>query len=341
MSKTHYGICSFCDSICGLQIEHDGKNIISIRGDKQNQFTRGYICPKGIAQQDLHSDPDRLRRPVRRKGGGWEEVSWAEAFEETGSRIAAIQKKYGNDAVAVYYGNPIAHNYSSILALLPFVRGFKTRNIYSATSVDSLTRILVSLLVYGNQALLPIPDIERTELLMIIGANPVISNGSVMAAPDCGKRLMEIRERGGKFIVIDPRYTETAAIADAHYFIRPGTDALFLLAMLNVMFEEEIADPGKLSPVIDGLDRLKKIAAEYPPERVADTVGIASEDIKALARNFSSSPNAVCYGRLGTSTQEFGSLATWLVAAVNIVTGNKDDLPSGSQKCIQLCHHFL
>ncbi len=324
MSKTHYGICNFCDSICGLQIEHDGKNIISIRGDRQNQFSRGHICPKGIAQQDLYNDPDRLRRPVRRKGGGWEEVSWAEAFAEAGSRIAAIQKKYGNDAIAVYYGNPTSHNYSSLLVLVPFVKGFKTRNIYSATSVDSLTRMLVSLLVYGSQALLPIPDIERTELLMIIGANPVVSNGSVMAAPDCKKRLMEIRERGGKIFVIDPRRTETAAIADAHYFIRPGTDALFLLAMLNTMFKEEIANPGKLNLMIDGLDRLKEIAAEYPPERVADTVGIASEDIKALARDFLSSPKAVCYGRMGTSTQEFGSLATWLVDAVNIVTGNLD-----------------
>ncbi|UCD85798.1 MAG: molybdopterin-dependent oxidoreductase [Deltaproteobacteria bacterium] len=324
MTKTHYGICSICEAICGLQIEHDGKNIISISGDKHDNFSRGYICPKGIALQDLHNDPDRLRLPVRRKGSGWEEVSWADAFEEAGGRIAEIQKKYGNDAVAVYYGNPIAHNYSSILAFLPFIKGFKTRNVYSANSVDSLTRVLVSLLVYGNQALLPIPDIERTELFMIIGANPVISNGSVMAVPDCERRLMEIRERGGKLIVIDPRYTETAAIADAHYFIRPGTDALFLLAMLNVMFEEEIADPDKLSPIIDGLDRLKKIVAEYPPERVADTVGIPSGDIKTLARDFSSSSKAICYGRLGTSTQEFGSLATWLVDAVNIVTGNLD-----------------
>lgn len=321
MSKTHYGICNFCDSICGLEIEHEGNEIIAVRGDKQDPFSRGHVCPKGIAQQDLYNDPDRIKRPVMKKNGQWEEVSWEEAYRLAGSRLAHIQAEYGNDAVALYYGNPIAHNYGSLLALVPFVKGFKSKNIYSATSVDSLTRMLISLLLYGNQAILPIPDITRTEYMLIIGANPVVSNGSIMTAGDCKKRLAEIRERGGRIVVVDPRRTETADIADAHYFIRPGADAFFLLALLDVLFKEGLAGPG---PMVKGLDRLESIADKFPPERVAEAVGIPSATIREIALEFAKSPKAVCYGRMGTSTQIFGSLATWLVDALNIVTGNID-----------------
>ena len=324
MSNVHYGICDFCDSACGLEIEMEGDQIIAIRGDHKDRFSRGHICPKGIAHQDLFNDPDRLRRPVRKKGSEWEEVSWEEALEEAGRSLAEVQRKYGRDALALYYGNPIGHNYGSLLCLVPFVKGFRTKNVYSATSVDQLTRMLVSLLVFGNQAVLPIPDIERTDYFLILGANPVVSNGSIMTASDCRNRLIEMRKRGAKIVVVDPRRNETAKIADAHYFIRPGTDALFLLSLLNVMFEEGLSNPGPLEQRINGLDRIKEISKGFPPSRAAKATGLSEADIRAIAVEFASAKKAVCYGRRGTSTQEFGSLATWLIDAVNVATGNVD-----------------
>jgi len=322
MAKLHYGMCNFCDSACGLEIELEGDRILSIRGDKQNTFTRGHICPKGVAQQDLYNDPDRLRRPVRKKGDDWEEVSWDEALDCAGRGLAEVQKKYGRDALGVYWGNPVSHDYGALLCLLPFLKGLRTKNIYSANSVDSLARMLVSFLVYGNQAVIPIPDIERTDYMLIIGANPVISHGSVMTAPDCRKRLREIRERGGKIVVIDPRRTETAAIADRHYFIIPGSDSLFLFAFLDVLFKENLANPGGLGSKLEGLDLLRQCAAQFPPEKAAPAVGISADQIRTLAREFAAAPSAVGYGRMGISTQEFGSLATWLIDAINLVTGN-------------------
>jgi len=324
MSKIHYGVCNICDSICGLEIEYEGSEVISIRGDKQDPFSRGHICPKGPSHKDVYKDPDRLRKPVRRNGDKWEEISWEQGLDEAGKKLAAVQKKYGNDAVAVYYGNPTTHNMDSASMLLPWLKGFKSKNIFSVNSVDALTRMFVSLLVFGNQAILPVPDIERTEHFLIIGANPVVSKGSVMTAPDCKKRLLEIKERGGKIIVIDPRRNETAEIADKHYFIRPGTDALFLFAMLDVIFKHGLSDLGKLAGMVEGLEKLKSMAAEFPPERVSGKVGISAGDIRAITKEFCSSKKAVCYGRMGISCQEFGSLATWLIDVVNVVTGNLD-----------------
>ena len=245
MPKIHYGMCNLCDSICGLEIEYEGSQVVSIRGDKQDPFSRGHICPKGLSHKKVYEDPDRLRKPMRRKGEEWVEVSWEEALDEAGSRLATVQKNYGADALAVYYGNPTTHNMDSCLMLLPFLKGFKSKNIYSVNSVDALTRMFVSYLVYGNQAIIPVPDITRTDHLLIIGANPVMSNGSTMTAPDCKKRLLEIKQRNGKIVVIDPRRNETAAIADEHHFIRPGMDALFLFAMLRTIFSEGLAKPGR------------------------------------------------------------------------------------------------
>jgi len=324
MSNVHYGICDFCDSMCGLEIELEGGKIKSIRGDKQHRFSRGHICPKGIAQQDLHADPDRLRVPVRKKGADWEEVTWEEALEESGMRLAEVQRNHGRDSLGLYYGNPIGHNYGSLFCLVPFVKGLKTRNVYSATSVDQLTRMLVSLLVFGNHALLPIPDIERTDYFLILGANPVISNGSIMTASDCRTRLLEMRERGAKIVVVDPRRNETAKIADRHYFIRPGADALFLLSVLSVIFEEGLFDPGAFGKRVSGFERIKEIAQAFPPSRTARATRLGEQDLRTIAREFASAKKAVCYGRRGISTQEFGSLATWLTDVLNVVTGNID-----------------
>jgi anaerobic selenocysteine-containing dehydrogenase len=324
LPQIYYGVCSFCDASCGLAIEYQDGEVISIRGDKQNAFSRGHVCPKGLALKDLYNDPDRLRAPLRRTEAGWEQVSWEDALDEAGERIVAVQKKFGRDALALYYGNPTAGDYALLLVLLPFIKALRTKNIYSATSLDSLTRMLTSLWLYGSQAVMPVPDLERTRLLVIIGANPVVSHGSVMTAPDTKKRLQEIRERGGKIIVIDPRRTETAAIAQVHHFIRPGADALFLLAVIHALFEEGLADEGAIKGRIEGMDELQNIARGFPPSRVAAAVGMSAETIASLAREFAAEPKAVMYGRMGVSTQEFGSLATWLTDAVNIVAGKLD-----------------
>src|SRR6185503_1309182 len=239
MTETHYAVCNRCDAMCGLEIETDGRTILAIRGDQNDPFSRGHICPKGAAHADIYNDPDRLRRPVRRVDNRWEEISWREAIAEVSRRVVAIQRQHGPDALGIYYGNPVGHSYQTMLAVLPFVKMAGTRNVFSSSSVDAHPRMLVSRLLYGNQALLPVPDIERTDLLVVMGANPIVSNGSVMSAPDVKTRLRAIRERSGRIIVIDPRFSETAAVADEHHFIRPGTDALLLLAVLNVLHAED------------------------------------------------------------------------------------------------------
>jgi anaerobic selenocysteine-containing dehydrogenase len=326
MPDVHHGFCNFCDAMCGLAIEIEGDRILSIRGDKQNPFSKGYVCPKGIAQQDVHNDPDRLRKPIRRRGKDWEEIGWEEAIDEVGEQVAALQKKHGNDSLAVYFGNPISHNYASLLQLVPFVRGFRTKNVYSSGSVDSFSRMLVSQLMYGSPAALPVPDLGRTNYFLIIGANPAVSNGSIMTAPDCKRRMRELRERGGKLVVIDPRRTETADMADEHHFIRPAADALFLVAFLQVFFAEGLSRPHRFPVPVDGLDDVRKFVADFPPERVAPHVGIEPNTIRRLARDFARADGAACYGRMGTSVQSFGALATWLIDVINLVSGNMDQV---------------
>jgi len=324
MSSVHYGLCNFCDAICGLAIEVEGDRIVSIRGDEQDPFSKGYVCPKGIAQQDIYSDPDRLRQPLRRRGKDWEEIGWKDAIEEVAERTAGIQKKYGNDSLALYFGNPISHNYAGLLHLVPWVRGFRSKNVYSANSVDSFARMLVSQLMYGSPAVLPVPDLDRTNHFLIIGANPVVSNGSVMTAPDCKRRLRELQARGGKIIVIDPRRTETAMIADEHHFIVPSTDALFLAAFLHVLLEEKKREGFTFPAPAVGLDIVREFVADFSPEQVADRVGIDAATIRRLVMDFARADRAVCYGRIGTSIQPFGTLCTWLIDVINLVSGNMD-----------------
>lgn len=324
MPHVHHGFCNFCDAICGLSIEVEGDRILSIRGDNQDPFSKGYVCPKGIAQQDVYNDPDRLRRPIRRRGKEWDEIGWDEAIDEVAERTAALQKKHGDDSLAFYFGNPISHNYAGLLHLVPFARGFRTKNIYSAGSVDTFSRMLVSQLMYGTPAALPIPDLERTNYFLVMGANPVVSNGSLMTAPDCKGRLRALRERGGRLVVIDPRRTETADMADEHHFIAPGTDALFLAAFVQVLFAEGLTKPHRFPVPVDGLNDVRSFIADFSPERVAAHVGIAPDTIRRLARDFANADGAACYGRMGTSVQSFGALATWLIDVINLATGNMD-----------------
>jgi anaerobic selenocysteine-containing dehydrogenase len=310
--------------MCGLAIEVDGPRVVSIRGDVDDVFSRGHICPKAVALQDLHDDPDRLRRPLRRQGSDWHEIGWDEALDLAAERLSEVQRAHGLSAVAVYQGNPTVHNYGAILYGQLLQRALGTRSRYSATSVDQLPHMLASLLMFGHQLLLPVPDLDRTSFFLMLGANPLVSNGSLMTAAGVERRLRALRARGGRLIVVDPRRTETAAMADTHLAIRPGTDALFLLALLEVVFAEDRARPGRLEAVLSGLDEVKALAREYPPERVAAATGIGAEEIRSLARGFAEAPAAVAYGRVGVSTQEFGGLCQWLVNVLNAITGNLD-----------------
>lgn len=322
---THFRACNLCEAICGIAIEVRDGGIVSIRGDQDDPFSQGHICPKAVALQDIHSDRDRLKRPLRRRAdGGWQEIGWRAAFDETAERLRAVQSRYGRDAVAVYLGNPNVHNYGSLLYGVPLLRTLRTKNRFSATSVDQLPHHLAAHLMFGHQLLLPIPDLDRTRLLLVLGANPVASNGSLMTAPGISRRLKELRRRGGRLIVIDPRRTETARLADRHHFIRPGTDALLLAAVVHTLFAEELTSSGRLAELCDSQETVRRSVAELSPERVAPATGIAAETIRSLAREFAAAPAAACYGRMGVSTQEFGGLCQWLINVLNIVSGNLD-----------------
>jgi anaerobic selenocysteine-containing dehydrogenase len=323
-SRTHYRTCPLCEATCGLAIEVEGDRVTSIRGDDDDVFSAGYICPKATALADLHADPDRLRRPLRRVGDDWEEMEWDDAFDLVAHRLKLIQQAYGRDAVAVYQGNPTAHNLGLLTYGQVFLRRLGTRNLYSATSADQLPHMLSSLTMFGHQVLFPVPDIDRTDFMLIMGGNPLVSNGSIMTAPGVKKRLKAVQERGGKLVVVDPRRTETAALADQHIFVKPGTDALLLLAMLEVLHSDGVADPAHLAPHVAGADDVRRLALEFPPERVADLIGTDAATIRQLARDFAAADSAVCYGRIGVCTQEFGGLSSWLINLVNILTGNLD-----------------
>ena len=323
-TRIDFAQCMLCEALCGLEVEHDGTSVARIRGDAQDPFSRGHVCPKGVALAELQNDPDRVRQPLRRVGDRFEPIGWDDALELAARRLAEIQRAHGRDAVATYFGNPAAHSYSAILFYQVLVDALATRNRYSANSVDTLPRFLTSYLLYGNQVQVPVPDIDRTDYLLMLGANPEVSTGSVLTAPDDATRLRALRARGGEHVVIEPRRTETAAVADEHHFIRPGSDALFLAALLHVLFEERLAAPGRLLPLLDGWDAARRLVAPFTPERVAAATGIAADVTRRLARELAAAPTAVCYGRVGTSVQEFGALATWLVELVNVATGNLD-----------------
>ncbi len=322
-NSPHYRNCNLCEAICGIEIKvHEDR--LEIRGDGADPFSRGYICPKAVALQDFHYDKDRLRHPVRRTANGWERIGWDEAFDEVARNLKRIRSTHGRHSVATYLGNPGAHNYGIMLFAPPFIRSLRTHNRFSATSVDQLAHHLASYLMFGHQFLLPVPDLERTKFFLILGANPLVSNGSLMTAPGMNRRLQEIRERGGKVILVDPRRNETARLADLHLFIRPGTDVLLLLALLHVVYAEGLTSPGPLAAFTRGIETIRDLVSEFSPERVAETTGIEAEQIRLLAREFAAAESAVCYGRIGVSTQEFGGVCQWLIYVLNIVTGNLD-----------------
>ena len=320
----HYRTCPFCEATCGLEVETQGSEVVSVRGDKEDVFSRGFICPKAHGLKQLHEDPDRLRTPLVRRDGELVEATWDEAFEEIDRRLSPLLAEHGRDAVAVYLGNPIVHNLSGVLYGPAFVRALGSRNVYSASTVDQMPKQVSSGLMFGTMLSIALADVDRTDHLLILGANPLVSNGSLLTAPDMRGRLRAIRERGGKVVVVDPRRTRTAEEADEHHFIRPGTDAVLLAAMACTLVEEGLADPGPLREHLNGLDEVMELVRGFPPERAAGACGIPAEEIRRMARELAAAPRAVVYGRVGTCTQEFGTLASWLVDVLNVLTGNLD-----------------
>ncbi|HEY8559038.1 MAG TPA: molybdopterin-dependent oxidoreductase [Pyrinomonadaceae bacterium] len=324
MSEVHYRSCNLCEAICGIEIKHENGKVLSITGDKNDLFSRGHICPKALALKDIYEDPNRLKLPVKRTGGDWREISWDEAFDEIAAKIGGIQTKHGGNAVAVFQGNPSVHNFGTLLSSGELLKALKTQNHYTATSVDQLPHHFAAWAMLGHPLLLPIPDIDRTGYFLILGANPLASNGSLMTAPDILNRLEAINRRGGKIVLLDPRRTETARVAAEHHFIEPASDALFLLAIINTLFAENLVDLGKAADFTDGVETLREISKNYAPEKVASFTGIPAAEIRRIAIEFASAESAVCYGRIGLSTQKFGGLCQWLINAINILTGNFD-----------------
>jgi anaerobic selenocysteine-containing dehydrogenase len=324
MPQLHHRACHLCEAICGIVIETEDDRILSIRGDKKDPLSRGHICPKAVALQDLHTDPDRLRRPVKRVGETWEEISWSEALDMTAEGLKAVQAEHGRSAVAVYQGNPTVHNHGLILYAQYFIRALRTKMRFSSTSVDQLPHQFVAMQMFGHQLMMPVPDLDRSRFLLIIGGNPAASMGSLMTAPDVAKRLTAIRERGGQVILVDPRRTETAALSDEHLFIRPGTDALLLAAMVTALFESDGVVTDRLSPLLSGVEALREELVEFTPEAVAPITGISAEKIRSLATALSEADGGSVYGRMGVSTQAFGGVCQWLISVINILTGNLD-----------------
>ncbi len=324
MPATTTRACPLCEAICGLEIEVVDRQVAAIRGDRQDVFSRGHVCPKAVALQDLETDPERLRRPLRRVGETWQEIGWDEAFDEAAKRLGQVQAQHGRDAVAVYLGNPNVHNYGSTLYLPPLLKALGSKNLYSATSVDQLPHHLAAQWMFGHGLLLPVPDLDHTQFLLVLGANPAVSNGSLMTAPGVKERLKAIRARGGTIVLVDPRRTETAALADRHLAIRPGADAFLLAALLATLFEEDLARPGRLAALTNGLAEARAAFAAFPPEAVEGATGIPAAEIRRLARELAAAPSAAVYSRLGTSLHPFGTTCQWLVNLLNVVTGNLD-----------------
>ncbi len=315
------GVCNLCEAICGLRLTLEDGRITSVKGNPDDPLSRGHICPKALALQDIHEDPDRLRRPVRRTSSGWEEIGWDEAFDLVADNLARTITEHGRDAVAVYLGNPNVHSLGSMTHAPAMLKALRTKNVYSATSVDQLPHQLVAHLMYGHQLLIPVPDIDRTQLFVVVGGNPMASNGSLMTVPDFPGRLRELRARGGRMVVLDPRRTETAKAADEHHFVRPGTDAFVLLAMLNTVFAEGLA---KAPEYVDGLDEVEAAVRPFTPERAEAVSGLPAEVIRSTARDLAETDRAALYGRMGVSTQQFGSVCQWAIQCLNIVCGNLD-----------------
>ena len=323
-TATHFRTCPLCEATCGLEITMQGDSIGTIRGDRDDVFSHGFICPKGTAVKHLQDDPDRLRAPLVREGGSLREASWEEAFAALEKGLAPIIERHGKDSVALYVGNPSVHSLSASVMLPALVKALGTKNFYTAATVDQIPKHVSCGLMFGSPTLIPVPDVDRTDYIVLLGANPWVSNGSLATAPDFRGRLEAVRERGGKVVVVDPRRTETATGADEHLFIRPGTDALFLMAVVRTLFDEGLVALGELAQHVNGVRDVAALAEPFTPEAVAARTGIEADVIRRIAREIAAAPSASVYDRVGAHQQEFGTLASWASDVINVLTGNLD-----------------
>jgi anaerobic selenocysteine-containing dehydrogenase len=323
-SRTALRVCPLCEATCGLTLTIESGRVTQARGDRDDVFSQGFICPKGASFGALDSDPDRLRTPLVRRDGELCEASWAEAFDAVAAGIRGVVERYGPNSVGTVFGNPNVHTVAGALYPPVLIAGLGTRSVFSASTVDQMPKHVSSGLLYGDANAIPVPDLDRTDHLLLIGANPLESNGSLCTAPNFPGKLKALKARGGTLTVIDPRRTRTAKLADRHIAIRPGTDALLLAAMTHVLFEEHLVDPGELAPHLQGVDELAEAIRDFTPEAVAEACDVDADTIRALARELAAAPTAAVYGRIGSCTVPHGTLASWLVDVLGILTGNLD-----------------
>jgi anaerobic selenocysteine-containing dehydrogenase len=319
-------LCPFCEACCGLVVSYEPTthHIVSIKGDKDNPFSQGFLCPKSQGFKLLEEDPDRLRAPLIRQGRDLVETDYDTAIDFAASAIKRIRAKHGGDSISMHIGNPVAHNIGLVLYGSLFLQMFPTRNAATSGSIDHIAKCVSSVEMFGCEATIPVPDIDRTQHIIIIGANPVVSNGSLVTAPGWPRRLQALKARGGKIVVIDPRRTETSQIADQHVFLKPATDAYLMIAMVHVLFEEGLVKLGALQDHVTGVERLRDEAKRFAPERVAGVTGVPADTIRQLARDLAAAESGVVYGRIGTTAQKFGAMASWLIDVLNLLTGNLD-----------------
>ncbi|MEE1669585.1 molybdopterin oxidoreductase family protein [Streptomyces sp. WAC07094] len=324
MSRTALRICPLCEATCGLTLTVEDDRVTGARGDRDDVFSRGFICPKGASFGAADSDPDRLRTPLVRRGGELREATWDEAFDAVAAGLRPVVERYGPHAVGVVLGNPNVHTVAGALYPTVLLAGLRTRSLFTASTLDQMPKHVSSGLLYGDANAVPVPDLDRTDHLLLIGANPLESNGSLCTAPDFPGKLKGLRARGGTLTVIDPRRTRTARLADRHVAVRPGTDALLLAAMTHVLFEEDLVDLGHLAPYVQGVDDVAAAVRDFTPEAAAGACDVGADTIRTLARELAAAPTAAVYGRIGSCTVPHGTLASWLVDVLNVLTGNLD-----------------
>ncbi|MSZ56670.1 MAG: molybdopterin-dependent oxidoreductase, partial [Actinobacteria bacterium] len=325
-NRTVFRTCPLCEATCGLEISvNPQEQIVRIRGDKDDVFSHGFICPKGSTLKQLHEDPDRLRKPMVKRDGVHVEVTWDEAWKEVERGLMGVIDRYGRSSLSAYLGNPNAHNLGPQLFSGVMLRSMGTRNIFSASSVDQMPMHVAGGFMFGTAQHIPVPDIDHTDYLLMLGANPYMSNGSLCTAPDYPGRIQAIRARGGKVVVVDPRRSKTAENSDEWVSIRPGTDGLFMAALANVMFAEGLVkvEP-RIASMMNGVEEFRTAVAPFTPENVTKATGVPAEDIVRIAREMCAAPTCAVYGRIGVNTVEFGATNAWLVNALSIITGNFD-----------------
>jgi anaerobic selenocysteine-containing dehydrogenase len=324
MGQVQHRVCNLCEAMCGLWIETEGTEIVSIKSNAEDVLSKGAFCPKSQYLASLYEDPDRLKKPQKRVGEKWIEIPWEQAFAEISQEVSRLQKIHGTPSLATYLGNPNVHNMGNMLLLPFFLKSLRTPQKYSATSVDQLPHQIVSYQMFGHQLLFPIADVDRTDFMLILGANPVVSNGSLLSAPGLSSRLKGIQKRGGRVVVVDPRYTETASLADEHLFIRPGRDAHFLLAFWQCLIRKDGPRLRHLKEHVKGWDELVALLGTYPIGDLEGQTGIRQEQLEKLVDEYWQADRAICYGRMGVSTQAYGTLCQWLIYLINMTAGHLD-----------------